>query len=106
MNGNYCTTYFSFFIFCMILNVYCYKSLKDPERTETASPKTKAGGKKDRKKNQQGKDKRVTVSLKDFQQEGGVGEKCCILIERERERDGGQISVTILLCERDRGRSN
>uniref|UniRef100_A0A671T224 G kinase-anchoring protein 1-like n=1 Tax=Sinocyclocheilus anshuiensis TaxID=1608454 RepID=A0A671T224_9TELE len=45
---------------------------KDAERTETASPKAKAGGKKDRKKNQQGKDKRVTVSLKDFQQEGGV----------------------------------
>uniref|UniRef100_A0A672Q187 G kinase-anchoring protein 1-like n=1 Tax=Sinocyclocheilus grahami TaxID=75366 RepID=A0A672Q187_SINGR len=47
---------------------------KDAERTETGSPKAKAGGKKDRKKNQQGKDKRVTVSLKDFQQEGGVGE--------------------------------
>uniref|UniRef100_A0A672R4F4 G kinase-anchoring protein 1 n=1 Tax=Sinocyclocheilus grahami TaxID=75366 RepID=A0A672R4F4_SINGR len=47
---------------------------KDPVRTETLSPKAKAGGKKDRKKNQQGKDKRVTVSLKDFQQEGGVGE--------------------------------
>ncbi|XP_043102296.1 G kinase-anchoring protein 1 [Puntigrus tetrazona] len=45
---------------------------KDAERTETASPKAKAGGKKDRKKNQQGKDKRVTVSLKDFQQEAGV----------------------------------
>uniref|UniRef100_A0A8C1ISI8 G kinase anchoring protein 1 n=1 Tax=Cyprinus carpio TaxID=7962 RepID=A0A8C1ISI8_CYPCA len=45
---------------------------KDAERTETASPKAKAGGKKDRKKNQQGKDKQVTVSLKDFQQEGGV----------------------------------
>ncbi|RXN31019.1 UPF0553 C9orf64-like protein [Labeo rohita] len=45
---------------------------KDAEKTETASPKAKAGGKKDKKKNQQGKDKRVTVSLKDFQQEGGV----------------------------------
>uniref|UniRef100_A0A8C1U9T9 G kinase anchoring protein 1 n=1 Tax=Cyprinus carpio TaxID=7962 RepID=A0A8C1U9T9_CYPCA len=45
---------------------------QDAERTETASPKAKAGGKKDRKKNQQGKDKQVTVSLKDFQQEGGV----------------------------------
>ncbi|KAA0713679.1 G kinase-anchoring protein 1 [Triplophysa tibetana] len=43
---------------------------KDAENTEAASPKTKTGGKKDRKKNQQGKDKRVTVSLKDFQQEG------------------------------------
>ncbi|XP_067251506.1 G kinase-anchoring protein 1 isoform X2 [Chanodichthys erythropterus] len=48
---------------------------QDPEKTETASPKTKAGGKKDRKKNQQGKDKRVTVSLKDFQQEGGVDQQ-------------------------------
>ncbi|KAI7797373.1 G kinase-anchoring protein 1 [Triplophysa rosa] len=43
---------------------------RDAENTEAASPKTKTGSKKDRKKNQQGKDKRVTVSLKDFQQEG------------------------------------
>ncbi|XDV48502.1 hypothetical protein PO909_017907, partial [Leuciscus waleckii] len=48
---------------------------KDPEKTETASPKTKAGGKKDRKKNQQGKDKRVTVSLKDFQHEDQPSKK-------------------------------
>uniref|UniRef100_A0A8C2BVX5 G kinase anchoring protein 1 n=1 Tax=Cyprinus carpio TaxID=7962 RepID=A0A8C2BVX5_CYPCA len=48
---------------------------KDAERTETASPKAKAGGKKDRKKNQQGKDKRVTVSLKDFQQEDQLNKK-------------------------------
>lgn len=48
-------------------------SQKDAEKTEAASPKTKTGSKKDKKKNQQGKDKRVTVSLKDFQQEGGNG---------------------------------
>uniref|UniRef100_A0A9J7ZN66 G kinase anchoring protein 1 n=1 Tax=Cyprinus carpio carpio TaxID=630221 RepID=A0A9J7ZN66_CYPCA len=48
---------------------------QDAERTETASPKAKAGGKKDRKKNQQGKDKRVTVSLKDFQQEDQLNKK-------------------------------
>uniref|UniRef100_A0A673N8B1 G kinase-anchoring protein 1-like n=1 Tax=Sinocyclocheilus rhinocerous TaxID=307959 RepID=A0A673N8B1_9TELE len=54
---------------------------KDAERTETASPKAKAGGKKDRKKNQQGKDKRVTVSLKDFQQEGGVGENALMKVK-------------------------
>ncbi|XP_051949659.1 G kinase-anchoring protein 1-like [Xyrauchen texanus] len=42
------------------------------EKTETASPKAKTGGKKDRKKAQQGKDKKVTVSLKDFQQEGSM----------------------------------
>lgn len=40
---------------------------------ETPSPKSKGGGKKEKKKSQQGKDKR-TVSLKDFQQEGGMGE--------------------------------
>ncbi|XP_062854688.1 G kinase-anchoring protein 1 isoform X2 [Trichomycterus rosablanca] len=38
---------------------------------ETASPKAKGGSKKEKKKNQQGKDKR-TVSLKDFQQEGSM----------------------------------
>ncbi|XP_051525551.1 G kinase-anchoring protein 1 [Myxocyprinus asiaticus] len=48
---------------------------KDVEKTETASPKAKTGGKKDRKKNQQGKDKRVTVSLKDFQQEGTMDQQ-------------------------------
>lgn len=42
---------------------------KDTVSAETASPKAKGGGKKEKKKNQQGKDKRITVSLKDFQQE-------------------------------------
>lgn len=42
---------------------------------ETASPKAKGGGKKEKKKNQQGKDKRITVSLKDFQQEVNMGER-------------------------------
>ncbi|KAF7694996.1 G kinase-anchoring protein 1 isoform X1 [Silurus meridionalis] len=45
---------------------------KDGVNAETASPKAKAGGKKEKKKNQQGKDKRITVSLKDFQHEGNV----------------------------------
>ncbi|KAB5567752.1 hypothetical protein PHYPO_G00236460 [Pangasianodon hypophthalmus] len=47
---------------------------KDAVSAESASPKAKAGGKKEKKKNQQGKDKRITVSLKDFQQEGNMGE--------------------------------
>lgn len=63
---------------------------KDAERTETASPKAKAGGKKDRKKNQQGKDKRVTVSLKDFQQEAGVDQ-----MNKKPERE----PVNPALCE-------
>ncbi|XP_053480335.1 G kinase-anchoring protein 1 isoform X2 [Ictalurus furcatus] len=42
---------------------------RDTVSAETASPKAKGGGKKEKKKNQQGKDKRITVSLKDFQQE-------------------------------------
>ncbi|KAI4878151.1 hypothetical protein NFI96_028403, partial [Prochilodus magdalenae] len=45
---------------------------KDTASVETPSPKSKGGGKKDKKKSQQGKDKRITVSLKDFQQEGGM----------------------------------
>ncbi|XP_072537182.1 G kinase-anchoring protein 1 isoform X2 [Salminus brasiliensis] len=45
---------------------------QDVASVETPSPKSKGGGKKDKKKNQQGKDKRITVSLKDFQQEGGM----------------------------------
>ncbi|XP_046727979.1 G kinase-anchoring protein 1 isoform X2 [Silurus meridionalis] len=45
---------------------------RDGVNAETASPKAKAGGKKEKKKNQQGKDKRITVSLKDFQHEGNV----------------------------------
>lgn len=45
---------------------------KDAPNVETQSPKSKGGGKKEKKKNQQGKDKRITVSLKDFQQEGSV----------------------------------
>lgn len=61
---------------------------------ETASPKAKGGGKKEKKKNQQGKDKRITVSLKDFQQEVIMGERevfflsflriCLCMTERER----------------------
>lgn len=49
---------------------------------ETASPKAKGGGKKEKKKNQQGKDKRVTVSLKDFQQEGNMGKiELCLCVD-------------------------
>ncbi|XP_062854687.1 G kinase-anchoring protein 1 isoform X1 [Trichomycterus rosablanca] len=44
---------------------------KEAVDVETASPKAKGGSKKEKKKNQQGKDKR-TVSLKDFQQEGSM----------------------------------
>uniref|UniRef100_A0AAY5F3E1 G kinase-anchoring protein 1 n=1 Tax=Electrophorus electricus TaxID=8005 RepID=A0AAY5F3E1_ELEEL len=45
---------------------------KDTASPEAPSPKAKGGGKKEKKKNQQGKDKRLTVSLKDFQQEGSL----------------------------------
>uniref|UniRef100_A0A8C8FJC6 G kinase anchoring protein 1 n=1 Tax=Oncorhynchus tshawytscha TaxID=74940 RepID=A0A8C8FJC6_ONCTS len=46
---------------------------QDDDGTDTPSPKSRgaAVGKKDKKKNQQGKDKKMTVSLKDFQAEGG-----------------------------------
>lgn len=46
--------------------------------TNTSSPKSRGGkevgGKKDKKKNQQAKDKK-TVSLQDFQAEGSAGER-------------------------------
>uniref|UniRef100_A0A8C4RF63 G kinase anchoring protein 1 n=1 Tax=Erpetoichthys calabaricus TaxID=27687 RepID=A0A8C4RF63_ERPCA len=42
------------------------------ENTEDTSPKAKSGGKKDKRRNNQGKDKPLTVSLKDFQTEGSV----------------------------------
>ncbi|XP_017551935.1 G kinase-anchoring protein 1 isoform X1 [Pygocentrus nattereri] len=45
---------------------------KEAASMETPSPKSKGGGKKEKKKSQQGKDKRITVSLKDFQQEGSM----------------------------------
>uniref|UniRef100_A0A8C7DWH6 G kinase anchoring protein 1 n=1 Tax=Oncorhynchus kisutch TaxID=8019 RepID=A0A8C7DWH6_ONCKI len=43
---------------------------QDDDGTDTPSPKSRgaAVGKKDKKKNQQGKDKKMTVSLKDFQE--------------------------------------
>lgn len=55
---------------------------------ETVSPKSKGGAKKEKKKNQQGKDKRITVSLKDFQQEGNMGksEFCLSLCMYDQER--------------------
>ncbi|XP_028658258.1 G kinase-anchoring protein 1 [Erpetoichthys calabaricus] len=45
---------------------------KEYENTEDTSPKAKSGGKKDKRRNNQGKDKPLTVSLKDFQTEGSV----------------------------------
>ncbi|CAB1319360.1 unnamed protein product [Coregonus sp. 'balchen'] len=48
------------------------KHKQDDDGTDIPSPKSRGagGGKKDKKKNQQGKDKKMTVSLKDFQAEG------------------------------------
>uniref|UniRef100_A0A8C9RJ40 G kinase anchoring protein 1 n=1 Tax=Scleropages formosus TaxID=113540 RepID=A0A8C9RJ40_SCLFO len=58
----------------LILSKLEYEEHKqDYENTETTSPKSRGGGKKDRRKNHQGKEKRLTVSLKDFQTEGNIG---------------------------------
>ncbi|XP_041111686.1 G kinase-anchoring protein 1-like [Polyodon spathula] len=46
---------------------------KEYENVGTTSPKSKSGGKKDKKKIHQGKDKPVRVSLKDFQTEENIG---------------------------------
>ncbi|MGH0172745.1 UNVERIFIED_CONTAM: hypothetical protein FKN15_068881 [Acipenser sinensis] len=46
---------------------------QDYESVGTTSPKSKSGGKKDKKKIHQGKDKPVRVSLKDFQTEENIG---------------------------------
>ncbi|XP_076847597.1 G kinase-anchoring protein 1 isoform X1 [Brachyhypopomus gauderio] len=48
---------------------------KDAVNPEAPSPKARGGGKKEKKKNQPGKDKRVTVSLKDFQQEDPLSKR-------------------------------
>ncbi|XP_003216513.1 G kinase-anchoring protein 1 [Anolis carolinensis] len=45
---------------------------KDYEHVENASPPPKAMHKKEKRKNQQGKDKPLTVSLKDFQSDSSV----------------------------------
>ncbi|KAK1174681.1 G kinase-anchoring protein 1-like isoform X2 [Acipenser oxyrinchus oxyrinchus] len=45
---------------------------QDYESVGTTSPKSKSAGKKDKKKIQQGKDKPVRVSLKDFQTEANI----------------------------------
>ncbi|XP_021036055.1 G kinase-anchoring protein 1 [Mus caroli] len=48
---------------------------QDYENAETASTQTKGINKKDKRKNHQGKDKPVTVSLKDFQCEDHISKK-------------------------------
>ncbi|XP_076847598.1 G kinase-anchoring protein 1 isoform X2 [Brachyhypopomus gauderio] len=48
---------------------------QDAVNPEAPSPKARGGGKKEKKKNQPGKDKRVTVSLKDFQQEDPLSKR-------------------------------
>ncbi|XP_010585789.1 G kinase-anchoring protein 1 isoform X2 [Loxodonta africana] len=48
---------------------------KEYENSEYASAQSKGMNKKDKKKNQQGKDKPLTVSLKDFQSEDHVSKK-------------------------------
>ncbi|KAJ6669649.1 hypothetical protein lerEdw1_000198 [Lerista edwardsae] len=45
---------------------------KEYENTESASPPLKAAHKKEKRKNQQGKDKPLTVSLKDFQSDPNI----------------------------------
>ncbi|XP_053160019.1 G kinase-anchoring protein 1 [Hemicordylus capensis] len=45
---------------------------KDHDHTENASPPSKAAHKKEKRKNQQGKDKPLTVSLKDFQSDTNI----------------------------------
>ncbi|XP_030637916.1 G kinase-anchoring protein 1 [Chanos chanos] len=50
----------------LMLSKLEFEQKQSTDRTETPSPKSR-GGKKEKKKGQQGKDKRVTVSLKDFQ---------------------------------------
>ncbi|XP_041756230.1 G kinase-anchoring protein 1 isoform X1 [Coregonus clupeaformis] len=60
------------------------KHKQDDDGTDIPSPKSRGagGGKKDKKKNQQGKDKKMTVSLKDFQAEGDQSKK----LEKEEQK--------------------
>ncbi|XP_048187260.1 G kinase-anchoring protein 1 isoform X1 [Perognathus longimembris pacificus] len=48
---------------------------KEYENADNASTQSKATNKKDKRKNQQGKDKPLTVSLKDFQSEDHISKK-------------------------------
>lgn len=56
-------------------------SFQEYENAENASTQSKVMNKKDKRKNHQGKDKPLTVSLKDFQSEGNTGMKSFILEE-------------------------
>lgn len=49
-----------------------YNSFQEYENNENASTQSKVMNKKDKRKNHQGKDKPLTVSLKDFQSEGNM----------------------------------
>lgn len=50
-----------------------FYSFQDYENAENASPPSKSVNKKEKRKNQQGKDKPLTVSLKDFQSDINIG---------------------------------
>uniref|UniRef100_A0A3B4CHJ1 G kinase-anchoring protein 1 n=1 Tax=Pygocentrus nattereri TaxID=42514 RepID=A0A3B4CHJ1_PYGNA len=75
---------------------------KEAASMETPSPKSKGGGKKEKKKSQQGKDKRITVSLKDFQQEGSMGKN---LSSAREERFFNQLEDDVSrIVQRDKRR--
>ncbi|XP_054843427.1 G kinase-anchoring protein 1 [Eublepharis macularius] len=65
---------------------------KEYENAENASPPSKAAHKKEKRKNQQGKDKPLTVSLKDFQSDSNidsVSKKQEELVSHPSLHDGG-----------------
>nr|XP_056704027.1 G kinase-anchoring protein 1 [Euleptes europaea] len=61
---------------------------KEYENAENASPPSKAAHKKEKRKNQQGKDKPLTVSLKDFQSDSNID-----LVSKKQEELGSSHSA-------------
>ncbi|XP_042552158.1 G kinase-anchoring protein 1 isoform X3 [Dipodomys spectabilis] len=62
---------------------------KEYENADNASAQSKVTNKKDKRKNHQGKDKPLTVSLKDFQSEDHISKKTEELTSQTFSHDGG-----------------
>ncbi|NXK44432.1 GKAP1 protein, partial [Chauna torquata] len=62
---------------------------KEYENIECTSPQSKSVNKKEKRKNQQGKDKPLTVSLKDFQSDSNIGMPYHTISSQTSLNDGG-----------------
>ncbi|XP_068560242.1 G kinase-anchoring protein 1 isoform X2 [Cebidichthys violaceus] len=85
----------------LILSKLDFEQNKPPKDTNTSSPKSRGGkevgGKKDKKKNQQAKDKK-TVSLQDFQAEGSAEH----LSKKQEKEDARVANLALGLGQEER----